>query len=47
MNGEQNILKDKIGFTVVTVILEPLIEYLMGGDVVFNKSANEKIERQP
>ena len=47
LNGEQNILKDKIGFTVVTVILEPLIEYLMGGDVVFNKSANEKIERQP
>ena len=46
INTEQNILKDKIGFTVVTVILEPLIEYLMGGDVVFNKSANEKIERQ-
>ena len=47
MHGDQNILKDKIGFTVVTVILEPLIEYLMGGDVEFNKSVNEKIERQP
>ena len=47
MHGDQNILKDKIGFTVVTAILEPLIEYLMGGDVEFNKSANEKIERQP
>jgi len=47
MNGDKNILKDKIGFAVVTVILEPLIEYLIGGDVVFNKLANEKIERQP
>ncbi len=46
MNGDKNILKDKIGFAVVTVILEPLIEYLLGGDVVFNKLANEKIERQ-
>ena len=46
MNGDKNILKDKIGFAVVTVILEPLIEYLIGGDVVFNKLANEKIERQ-
>jgi hypothetical protein len=47
LHEEKNILENELGFTLVKVILDPLIQYLMGGDVVFNKVLNEKIERQP
>ncbi len=46
LHEEKNILENELGFTLVKVILDPLIQYLMGGDVVFNKVLNEKIERQ-
>ena len=47
LHEEKNILENELGFTLVKVILDPLIQHLMGGDVVFNKVLNEKIERQP
>lgn len=43
----KEIIENEIGFTVLKVIFDPLIQHLVGGDVVFNKAANEKIERQP
>lgn len=42
----KEIIENEIGFTVLKVIFDPLIQHLVGGDVVFNKTANEKIERQ-
>lgn len=43
----KEVIESEIGFTVLKVIFDPLINHLMGGDIVFNKTANEKIERQP
>ncbi len=43
----KEIIESEIGFTVLKVIFDPLINHLMGGDILFNKTANEKIERQP